>query len=131
MAYDEHWFNVYLWDFLYYSLKLPHTMDLPGGFDLRTLTALYYGLTTWVDDMVGRVMDGLRANGLLGQHHCRLYLRPWRQPGQPSQVQQGTPHRRVDTHSNDFPRTLAVGGGGQQFAGGANKRHHANRAGSR
>ena len=29
------------------------------------MTALYYGLTTWVDDMVGRLMAGLRANGLL------------------------------------------------------------------
>ena len=65
MAYDEDWFKVYLWDFLYYSLKLPHTLDLPDGFDLRTLTALYYGLTTWVDDMVGRMMAGLRENGLL------------------------------------------------------------------
>ena len=65
MAFDEHWFKVYLWDFLYYSLKLPYTLDLPEGFDLRTLTALYYGLTTWVDVMVGRMMDGLRANGLL------------------------------------------------------------------
>ena len=65
MAHDEHWFKVYLWDFLYYSQKLPHTLDLPDAFDLRTLTALYYGLTTWVDDMVGRMMEGLRANGLL------------------------------------------------------------------
>ena len=65
MAHDEHWFKVYLWDFLYYSQRLPYTLDLPQGFDLRTLTALYYGLTTWVDDMIGRMMDGLRANGLL------------------------------------------------------------------
>ncbi|MXZ21326.1 MAG: sulfatase-like hydrolase/transferase [Caldilineaceae bacterium SB0665_bin_25] len=65
IAFDENWFKVYLWDFLYYSQKLPHTLDLPDGFDLRTLTALYYGLTTWVDDMVGRMMEGLRANGLL------------------------------------------------------------------
>ena len=65
MAHDEEWFKVYLWDFLYYARKLPHTLDLPVGFDLRQLTALYYGLTTWVDDMVGRLMDGLRQNGLL------------------------------------------------------------------
>lgn len=65
MACDEHWFKVYLWDFLYYSQQLTHTLDLPEGFDLRTLTALYYGLTTWVDDMVGRMMEGLRANGQL------------------------------------------------------------------
>ena len=65
MAHDEEWFRVYLWDFLYYARKLPYTLDLPDGFDLRKLTALYYGLTTWVDDMVGRMMDGLRENGLL------------------------------------------------------------------
>ena len=65
MVYDEHWFKVYLWDFLYYSQKLPHTLEIPDGFDLRHLSALYYGLTTWVDDMVGRMMAGLRANGLL------------------------------------------------------------------
>ncbi len=29
------------------------------------MIALYYGLTTWVDDVVGRMMQGLRANGLL------------------------------------------------------------------
>ena len=65
MAYDEHWFKVYLWDFLYYSQKLPHTKELPEGFNLRSMIALYYGLTTWVDDVVGRMMQGLRANGLL------------------------------------------------------------------
>ncbi len=65
MAHDEQWFKVYLWDFLYYSQMLPHTTELPEGFDLRTLIALYYGLTTWVDDMVGRMMEGLRSKGLL------------------------------------------------------------------
>ncbi len=65
MAHDEEWFRVYLWDFLYYARKLPHTLDLPDGFDLRRLTALYYGLTTWVDGMVGRMMTTLRANGQL------------------------------------------------------------------
>lgn len=65
MAFDEHWFKVYMWDFLYYSLKLPHSVELSEGFDLRAMIALYYGLTTWVDDMVGRMMEGLRSNGLL------------------------------------------------------------------
>ena len=74
MAHDEEWFKVYLWDFLYYARKLPHTLDLPAGFDLRQLTALYYGLTTWVDDMVGRLMDGLRQNGLSRQHNRCLHL---------------------------------------------------------
>lgn len=65
MPHDEEWFKVYLWDFLYYARKLPHTLKLPDGFDLRSLTALYYGLTTWVDDMVGRLIEGLRVNDLL------------------------------------------------------------------
>lgn len=84
-AYDEHWFKIYLWDFLYYQEHLPHTRRLPDGFDLRHLTALYYGMTTWVDDTVGRLMAALEANGLahntivvflsdhgdnLGSHHA-------------------------------------------------------------
>ena len=64
LAYDEHWFKIYLWDFLYYQEHLPHTQQLPPGFDLRHLTALYYGMTTWVDDMLGRMMAELEANGL-------------------------------------------------------------------
>jgi arylsulfatase A-like enzyme len=64
LPYDEHWFKIYLWDFLYYQEHLPHTQQLPPGFDLRHLIARYYGMTTWVDDMVGRLMVGLAANGL-------------------------------------------------------------------
>lgn len=58
---DEHWFKVYLWDFLFYEKDLPFTRNLPPGFDLRHLIALYYGMTTWVDDMVGRLMHFLKA----------------------------------------------------------------------
>jgi len=65
MAASEEWFRVYAWDFLYYQEKLPHTLALPEGFDLRALTALYLGAIAWVDDMVGRLMEGLRASGLL------------------------------------------------------------------
>jgi len=64
MAYDEHWFKIYLWDFLFYQEDLPHTRTLPEGFDLRRLVALYYGMTTWVDDTVGRLMRALEVNGL-------------------------------------------------------------------
>ena len=64
VAYDENWFKIYLWDFLYYQEHLPHTRRIPEGFDLRHLTALYYGMTTWVDEMVGRLMQGLRVNHL-------------------------------------------------------------------
>ena len=66
LPYDEHWFRVYLWDFLYYDRHLPFTRALPPGFDLRSLIALYYGMTTWVDDMVGRLMHFLRAYRLAG-----------------------------------------------------------------
>lgn len=61
---NEHQFKVYLWDFLFYQQALPHTLDLPEGFDLRHLTALYYGATTWVDDTVARMMSALEENGL-------------------------------------------------------------------
>ena len=61
LPYDDHWFRVYLWDFLFYDKHLPFTRTLPSGFDLRRLIALYYGMTTWVDDMVGRLMHFLRA----------------------------------------------------------------------
>ena len=64
MPFDERWFKIYLWDFLFYQEGLPHTEKLPEGFDLRRLIALYYGMTTWVDDMVGLLMAGLEANGL-------------------------------------------------------------------
>lgn len=81
---DEHWFKTYLWDFLYYQEKLPETAGLPDGFDLRQLTAYYYGLTAWVDDMVGQMMETLTRTGhdkdtivifcsdhgdMLGSHH--------------------------------------------------------------
>lgn len=61
LPFDEHWFKVYQWDFLFYEKDLPFTRVLPPGFDLRRLIALYYGMTTWVDDMVGRLMGFLRA----------------------------------------------------------------------
>lgn len=64
MAYDEHYFKIYLWDFVYYRNHEPHTEKLPAGFDLRALTALYYGATSWVDDLVGAMMRNLRACGL-------------------------------------------------------------------
>jgi arylsulfatase A-like enzyme len=37
---------------------------LPNAFDIRQLTALYYGMTTWMDDMVGRLMEELDRSGL-------------------------------------------------------------------
>ena len=64
LARDENWFRIYAWDFLYYQHHLPYTEELPDGFDLRDLTALYYGMTTWVDDQLGQLMHLLEANGI-------------------------------------------------------------------
>ena len=64
MAYDENWFKIYCWDFLYYMQHLLHTETLPPGFDLRNLIALYYGLTTWADDQVGALLRILREQGV-------------------------------------------------------------------
>ena len=56
---QEQRFRTYLWDFRYYRDHLPYTRTLPAGFNLRRLIAMYYGLTTWVDDTVGRLLAAL------------------------------------------------------------------------
>lgn len=61
---SEEWFRIYLWDYVYYHYGEAHTQDLPDDFDVRALTALYYGAVTWVDDTVGRLLRSLDANGL-------------------------------------------------------------------
>lgn len=61
---SDEWFKIYLWDYVYYHYREPHTLELPANFDLRTLTALYYGAVAWVDDTVGRMLRSLQANGL-------------------------------------------------------------------
>lgn len=61
---QDHWFKVYCWDFRYYSFHLPYTEKLPEGFTLRHVIALYYGMTTWVDDTVGRMLAALEDSGL-------------------------------------------------------------------
>ena len=93
LAYDEHWFKIYLWDFLYYQENLPHTRNLPPGFDLSHLIALYYGMTTWVDDMVGPADEQPGCAGPRRPDHRRFRLGPRGQPGQPSRVQQEPAHR--------------------------------------
>ena len=61
---QDYWFRVYRYDFRYYSLALPYTMQVPDQYSLRHLIAEYYGLTTWVDDTVGRLMESLERTGL-------------------------------------------------------------------
>ena len=64
VAYDEEWFKIYLWDFQYYDQKIPHTLTLPDGFDIKKLTALYYGAISWVDDCIGQLRQSLKDNDL-------------------------------------------------------------------
>ena len=61
LPWDENWFKSYLWDHLHYRDHKP--FDLPEGFDLRTLTALYCGMISCVDDQVGGLLQQLDANG--------------------------------------------------------------------
>ena len=61
---QEHWFKVYRWDYRYYNFHLPYTQALPEDYTLRRVIAEYYGLTTWVDDAVGRMLAALQEYGL-------------------------------------------------------------------
>lgn len=64
LPHEDYWLRVYRYDFRYYSLHLPYTDMLPDGYGLRHLIAEYYGLTTWADDALGRVLDALDRLGL-------------------------------------------------------------------
>jgi choline-sulfatase len=61
---QDYWFKVYRYDFRYYDLHLPYTDRLPEGYSLRHLIAEYYGLTTWMDNALGRMLSALEAAGL-------------------------------------------------------------------
>ena len=100
LARDEQWFQVYLREEpFYYSDYEPVTAKIQPEFTLRSLTALYRGSVTWVDDLVGVVMSTLEERGLvddtlvvfaadhgdqLGSHHlwnkARLYEESIRVP---------------------------------------------------
>lgn len=60
---QDYWFKVYRWDFRHYNLGLPYTEHLPAGYDLRRLIAEYYGVTTWMDRAVGRMLAALDRAG--------------------------------------------------------------------
>jgi choline-sulfatase len=64
LPYDEKWFKIYLHDYLYYQRHLPHTEQLPEGFDIKRLTAHYYGMIAWADYQLGELMRNLEDNGL-------------------------------------------------------------------
>lgn len=64
IANRDYWYKVYRWDFRHYSFRLPHTMDLPPGYDLRHLAAEYFGAVTWMDRAVGRILDAVAQAGI-------------------------------------------------------------------
>lgn len=65
---DEWWFKVYTkWDYFWRTRGgAPDAPGdtLPDGFDLRDLTALYYGAVTCTDDLIGDLMAALDENGI-------------------------------------------------------------------
>lgn len=61
---QDYWYRVYRYDFRYYEMHLPYTDRLPEGYSLRHMIAEYYGLTTWTDHTIGRVLSALDAAGL-------------------------------------------------------------------
>lgn len=62
---DEHAMKVYWTNWLYMEKVDPKYDVLPKGFDLRKMTALYYGMITAVDDQVGAILDCLEETGQL------------------------------------------------------------------
>lgn len=64
LANQEYAFKVYRWDFRFYDHHLPFTEHLPEGYGLRNLIAEYYGMTTWMDAAVGRLLNALSETGL-------------------------------------------------------------------
>jgi arylsulfatase A-like enzyme len=67
-AFDETWFKIYtIWDYflLYFAGEAERPTDrMPDGMTLRSLTAWYLGMTTLIDELVGRVLTALRRNGM-------------------------------------------------------------------
>ncbi len=58
----DHEARVYRWDYRYYELQLPYTLQ-SMQYSVRDLYAEYYGNITWLDDNVGRVLKALDASG--------------------------------------------------------------------
>jgi choline-sulfatase len=62
---SDHWLKVYRWDYRYYLLGLPHTQQLPEGYDIRHVVAEYGGMISWVDDTVGKLVNNLARHRVL------------------------------------------------------------------
>jgi choline-sulfatase len=61
---SDHDLRVYRWDYRYYELQLPYTLQ-STTYSIRNLCAEYYGNITWLDDNLGRVMQSLKDSGQL------------------------------------------------------------------
>ncbi|MEM6334153.1 MAG: sulfatase-like hydrolase/transferase, partial [Planctomycetota bacterium] len=59
----------YLWDYRYYRDRLPYASALPEGCDILELHRLYMGLTSWVDEALGRVLDTIDETGIADRTH--------------------------------------------------------------
>ena len=70
LAHDEWWFKVYtISDYIFRNVPDPvpdrASDKLPEGFDVRDLTAYYYGAVTATDDLVGKVIHALEEAGIV------------------------------------------------------------------
>jgi arylsulfatase A-like enzyme len=60
---QDFWFRTYMWGAAFRLEK--QQLPMPEGFNLRALTAMYYGMIKCVDDYVGKMTELLRRFGLL------------------------------------------------------------------
>jgi choline-sulfatase len=130
---DPEYMLTYLWDYRHYRDHLPFTRELPDGCDLIELTRLYMGLTTWVDDCVGRMMaalaeagladdtlviftadhgDNLGSHGRMGKGHLQeeSIRVPMIAAGGPGVISPGTVSRRVSSLVDLAPTLLTSAG---------------------
>ncbi len=61
---QDHYFKIYRHDYKYYNLHLPYAETLPESYSIRHVIAEYCGITTWMDETVGRMLDVLQETGL-------------------------------------------------------------------
>lgn len=71
LVYNELWFKIYLYEGAFLGrikegVKSEdiHDCDLPEGFDLKDLTAMYDGLVSCVDDLIGGLLESLKESGI-------------------------------------------------------------------
>ncbi len=137
LPFDKDWFSIYMWEHDYREYCEDHPVPVTAlptdDFDIRNLTALYYGGVTWADAVVGHVMDCLEENGLtedtiilfssdhgdqLGSQHlfnkARLYEESIRIPmiySWPSKIKPHVNDRQVVSLIDVMPTLIDLAGG--------------------